>query len=124
MGMSDWVDHLSESNEDDGVKNNLNYSFTMASEKKSEKSKVSSWVKKYQKSYLTHPTEYSFCGYDILLAFTQQYVSGKMDLLRYEMNINGLFCNIDLIQVGRGGGFENAGVVVMESNQGEVNRVK
>ena len=124
VGMADWVDYLSELNEEDGVKNNLNFSFTMASEKKSEKSKVSSWVGKYRKSYMTHPTEYSFCGYDILLAFTQQYANGKMDLLRHEMNINGLFCNIDLIQVGRGGGFENAGVVVMESNHGEVNRVK
>ncbi len=124
VGMEDWVDHLSDVEEEKGISNKLNFTYTMASEKKSEKSKVSSWVKKYQKSYLTHPTEYSFCGYDILLAFAKQYANGKMDLLQNDMSINGLFCNIDLIQVGRGGGFENAGVVVMESNHGEVIRVR
>ena len=49
---------------------------------------------------------------------------GKMDLLSNEMVINGLFCNIDLVQVGRGNGFENVGVVIMESRQGAVIRVK
>lgn len=124
LGMSDWVDHLSEGDAEGEVKNKLKFTFTKSAQSESDDPEVNDWIKKYHRSYFTHPTDYSFCGHDILKSFVQQQSLGMMDLLSHEMLMNGLFCNIDLVQVGRGNGFENVGVVIMESHQGVVIRVK
>ncbi|MEN9334926.1 MAG: hypothetical protein RLY35_2106 [Bacteroidota bacterium] len=124
LGMSEWVDHLSEGDAEGETKNKLKFTFTKSAQTESEDPDVAQWIKQYHKAYFTHPTEYSFCGHDILKSFVQQQAMGKMDLLSNDMLSNGLFCNIDLVQVGRGNGFENVGVVIMESHQGVVIRVK
>ncbi len=124
LGMSEWVDHLSEGDAEGETKNKLKFTFTKSAQTESEDPDAAQWIKQYHKAYFTHPTEYSFCGHDILKSFVQQQAMGKLDLLSNDMLINGLFCNIDLVQVGRGNGFENVGVVIMESHQGVVIRVK
>ncbi len=124
LGMSEWVDHLSEGDAEGEVKNKLKFTFTKSAQSESDDADVNDWIKQYHKAYFTHPTEYSFCGHDILKSFVQQQALGKMDLLSNEMLSNGLFCNIELVQVGRGNGFENVGVVIMESHQGTVIRIK
>jgi len=124
LGMSEWVEHLSEGDADGNVKNKLKFSFTRSSQSESDDRDVNAWIKQYHKAYFTHPTEYSYCGHDILKSFVQQQSNGQLDLLSNEMVINGIFCNIDLVQVGRGNGFENVGVVIMECNQGVVTRVE
>lgn len=126
LGMSEWVDHLSEGDAEGESKNKLKFTFTRSAQthSESEDPDVAAWIKRYHKSYFTHPTEYSFCGHDILKSFVEQNAKGQINLLENEMQINGLFCNIDLMQVGRGNGFENIGVVIMESRQGVVITVK
>jgi LysM repeat protein len=82
------------------------------------------WMDAFHRAYLTDPNEYAMCGYDIMMAWGQRHIKGKDDLGAFPMDYGGLNCNIELMQIGAGNGYENIGLMMIQSEHGTLRRIK
>ena len=104
--------------------NQLNYSFPKANEADLEDEWVRPWVKKYHRQFFTHPNEYAMCSFDLIQALADLHQKHQGDLATQGINYQGLSSNIQLIQVGRGNGYENIGVLMLHAEKGVISRTK
>ena len=124
MGVPEWQDVLAEGDYDETVSlNQLNYTFPKSNDADLEDIWMSAWVKKYHRQFFTHPNEYAMCGYDLIQSLAYAHKSGKTDISKFGLEYNGLSCNIQLLQVGRGNGYENIGVLMLRSEKGVISRL-
>ncbi|MEY3598672.1 MAG: D-gamma-glutamyl-meso-diaminopimelic acid endopeptidase CwlS precursor [Bacteroidota bacterium] len=125
VGLPEWQDILSEGDYDETVAlNQLSYSFPKANEADLEDEWVRPWVKKYHRQFFTHPNEYAMCSFDLIQAIADLHKNYQGDLATHGINYQGLSSNIQLIQVGRGNGYENIGVLMLHAEKGVISRTK
>ncbi len=123
FGLSEWQDILSEGDSEEKVESNqLRYSFPKANEADLEDEWLQPWVKKYHRKFFTHPNEYAMCSFDLIQSIADLYKNHQGDLATYGINYQGLSSNIQLIQVGRGNGYENIGVLMLHAKRGVISR--
>lgn len=125
VGLPEWQDILSEGDYDETVAlNQLSYSFPKANEADLEDEWVRPWVKKYHRQFFTHPNEYAMCSFDLIQSLADLHKNYQGDLATHGINYQGLSSNIQLIQVGRGNGYENIGVLMLHAEKGVISRTR
>jgi LysM repeat protein len=82
------------------------------------------WIARYHREYFSQPNEYSACGFDILMALATYAKQRSLSFTQYPLYFKGISSNSDWLQVGKENGFENVGLVILESDAGIVKRIK
>lgn len=123
IGPVEWQAVISDADEDDVAISNITFHYPKSVDYRRSDARLDSWSTQYSRNYYTRPTEYSYFGYDILLALANYSRRGPFDFEHMPLTYRGLASNADWIQVGSNNGFENVGLMILKSNAGKVTRM-
>ena len=122
IGPVEWQAVIADADEDEVAISNITFHYPKSIDYRRSDAKLESWSTQYTRNYYTRPTEYSYFGYDILLALANYNRRGPFDFEHMPLTYHGLASNSDWIQVGINNGFENVGLMILESKSGKVKR--
>ena len=126
FGTQEWQDYIeSEESENDKAISKISFIYPKSIDVDRPNDPIlNRWTKSFQRRYYLQPAEYAFCGYDILVGLSNYYARGNSDFSAIPMNYRGISTNSDWLQVGSSNGYENIGLIILESNSGKVKRVE